>query len=95
LFVDDAAEGVLACVHAPKASVINIGTGMETPILELAKKVMAAHNLDIPIVLDKSKPDGQIRKVLDVRKATEVLGWTAQTSLTKGLSCTARWYRSP
>ena len=93
LFVDDAAEGVLACVHAPKASIINIGTGIETPILELAQKVIAAHKLDIPIVLDKTKPDGQIRKVLDVHKAKALLGWEAQTSLEDGLAQTAEWYR--
>jgi len=93
LFIDDAAEGVLACVHAPKASIINIGTGIETPILELAQQVIAAHKLDIPIVLDKTKPDGQIRKVLDVRKAKEVLSWAAQTSLEDGLLKTAEWYR--
>ena len=93
LFIDDAAEGVLACVHAPKAAIINIGTGIETPILELAQQVIAAHKLDISIVLDKTKPDGQIRKVLDVGKAKELLGWEAQTSLEEGLAETAKWYR--
>lgn len=94
LFIDDAAEGVLACVHAPKASIINIGTGIETPILELAQKVIAAHKLNISIVLDKTKPDGQIRKVLDVSKAKELLGWEAQTSLKDGLEQTAACYRA-
>lgn len=93
LFVDDAAEGVLACVHAPKGEIINIGTGIETPILELAQKVVSAHNLDIPIVLDTSKPDGQIRKVLNIEKAKRLLGWEAQTSLEDGLAKTAAWYR--
>jgi len=92
LFVEDAAEGVLACVQAPKSSVINIGTGIETPIVALAEKTIAAHGLDIPIVLDTTKPDGQLRKVLDVHKAQQLLGWSAQTSLEEGLSITAKWY---
>jgi len=93
IFVEDAAEGVLACVHAPKAEIINIGTGIETPILELAQKTIVAHGMDIPIVLDSTKPDGQLRKVLDVQKAKNLLDWVAPTSLEKGLSITASWYR--
>jgi GDP-L-fucose synthase len=92
LFVEDAAEGVLACVHAPSASIINIGTGIETPILRLAEQTIAAHGLDIPIVLDERKPNGQLRKVLDVQKAQKILDWKARYSLEEGLSITARWY---
>ncbi len=92
LFVEDAAEGVLACVHAPQASIINIGTGIETPIITLAEQTIAAHGLNIPIVLDERKPNGQLRKVLDVQKAKELLNWEAQYSLEEGLSMTARWY---
>ena len=94
LFVDDAAEGVLKCVKAPKGSIVNIGSGIETPILELAKEVLRAYGLRIPIKLDPSKPNGQLRKVLDTHKAQNLLSWRAKTTLSNGLSQTARWYQS-
>ena len=94
LYIDDAAQGVLACLDAPSGHFVNIGTGVETPIKELAQKVIAAHGLDIPLRLDSSKPDGQPRKVLDVQRANTLLNWSAQTPLEKGLHETARWYRS-
>ena len=94
IYIDDAAQGVLACLDAPPSEFINIGTGVETRILDLAKQVIVSHGIDIPLVLDKSKPDGQPRKVLDVRKAQKLLNWSAQTSLEQGLLQTAQWYRS-
>jgi len=94
LYVEDAAAGVLACHKAPPGSIVIIGTGLETPIRELAAGVIAAHGLEIPLQFDESKPDGQIRKVMDVGWAREQLSWTATTSLKKGLHLTASWYRS-
>ena len=93
LYVDDAASGVLACLDAPAAAVVNIGTGQETPIATLARMVADAHGLDIPVRFDTSKPDGQLRKVLCTRRAGSLLGWSAPTSLDDGLARTADWYR--
>ena len=94
IYIDDAAQGVLACLDAPPSAFINIGTGVETRILDLAKQVIVSHGIDIPLVLDKSKPDGQPRKVLDVRKAQKLLNWSAKIPLEQGLLQTAQWYRS-
>ena len=94
IYIDDAAKGVLACLDAPPSTFVNIGTGVETPILELAKQVIQAHGLDIPVLLDPSKPDGQPRKVLDVQSAFELLNWSAETPLEQGLRQTAQWYRA-
>lgn len=92
LFVEDAAAGVLACADGQGA--INIGSGEEVTILSLAQAVLRAWELDIPIRLDRDKPDGQPRKCLSVRRAAEVLGWRAPTPLDVGLRKTARWYNS-
>jgi len=92
LYIDDAVTGVLACQQAKPASVINIGTGIETSIVELAKAVLAVHKLDIPIRLDSQRPDGQPRKVLCVQRAQQELGWRARVSLKDGLQRTASWY---
>lgn len=94
LYIDDAARGVLSCLDAPSSSVINIGTGVETPIAELARLVLKAHTLDVPLRLDPKKPDGQPRKVLSVALAQSLLGWSAQIPLGEGLRKTALWYQS-
>lgn len=93
LHVDDAVEGILACLKAPAGEFINIGSGLSTSILELAKMITSAHGLDCPIQLDSTKPDGQLKKVLNVEKAKELLGWQAKISLNNGLKGTAKWYR--
>ena len=93
LHVQDAAEGVLACLQAPAGSFINIGSGQSTSILHLAEMIVAAHELQIPIQLDASKPDGQLKKVLNVQKAKQLFGWEAKIALSDGLRDTARWYR--
>ena len=71
LYIDDAVEGILSMVDASAGSFINIGSGQEVSILDLAKKIIAAYELDIDIVLNSSKPDGQPRKVMDVQKARQ------------------------
>ena len=93
LHVEDAVEGILACLNAPAGEFINIGSGNSTSILELARLIIASHNLDIPIQLDSTKPDGQLKKVLDVKKAKQLLGWESKISLVRGLKDTAKWYR--
>ena len=92
LYIDDAVEGVLAMVDAPAGSSINIGSGQEVSILDLAIKIIATYGLDIDVVLNSSKPDGQPRKVMDVQKARHILGFESQVSLEEGLKRTVLWY---
>jgi len=92
LYIDDAVDGILACINAPAGEMINIGSGVETSISSLAKHILAAFDHRAPVVLDRTKPDGQPRKVLSTQKAATVLGWQAQTDLIDGLKLTARWY---
>ncbi len=94
LFVEDAADGMLAMLDWPSPEPVNIGTGEEVSIAALAQAVAAACDFSGEIRFDTTKPDGQPRKCLDVRRAREELGWTAATSLSDGLRKTVAWYRA-
>ncbi|MEN7432863.1 GDP-L-fucose synthase [Chromobacterium sp. TRC.1.1.SA] len=85
LYVDDLAD---ACVHLMErdydGDLVNIGTGEDVTIRELAEMVMATVGFEGRIVFDLSKPDGTPRKLLDVGRL-EALGWCARTPLSEGL----------
>jgi GDP-L-fucose synthase len=85
LYVEDAAD---ACVHLLKhysgELAINIGSGQEVSIGEFARLVAGAVGFDGALEFDTSRPDGAPRKLLDVSRLT-ALGWTASTSLERGL----------
>ena len=85
LYVDDLAD---ACVHLMERDydgpLVNVGTGQDVTIRELAETVMDVVGFDGRIVYDSSKPDGTPRKLLDVSRMT-TLGWTAQTTLREGI----------
>lgn len=85
LFVDDLAD---ACVHLMeqdyRGPLVNIGTGQDITIKELAGLVMGIVGFEGAISFDSSKPDGTPRKLLDVSRLTS-LGWTAKTALREGI----------
>jgi len=85
LYVDDLAD---ACVHLAEREyegpLINIGTGEDVTIRELAETVIAVVGFAGRIVYDSSKPDGTPRKLLDVDRL-RALGWQAQTRLREGI----------
>ena len=85
LYVDDLAD---ACVHLMQTGydgpLVNIGTGQDVTIRELAETVMRVVGFDGEIVFDASKPDGTPRKLLDVSRL-KALGWTAKTPLEDGI----------
>lgn len=93
LYVEDAAEGMLAMARWARPEPLNIGTGREVSVADLAREVARATGFSGPIRFDDSKPDGQPRKVMDCSKAAAALEWTANTSLTDGLARTVAWYR--
>ena len=84
LYVEDAADGMLAMLGWPSPEPLNIGTGVEVSVAELARAVAAACGFDGPIAFDTTKPDGQPRKCLDVTRASAELGWRAPTSSRRG-----------
>lgn len=93
LFVEDAADGLLALARHDSPDPLNIGTGQEVSVAELAQAIAEATGFEGAVRFDPSKPDGQPRKVMDCSRAEAVLGWTAPTSLEDGLSKTVAWYR--
>lgn len=88
LYVDDLADAI---VHLMKLDNppdwVNVGTGQDVTILELAQKIAATVGFSGKITTDPSKPDGTPRKVCDVSRLNS-LGWRAQTPLAEGLKCT-------
>jgi len=86
LYVDDLAD---ACVHLMESDydgpLVNVGTGEDVTIRELAETVMQIVGFRGRIVFDSSKPDGMPRKLLDVSRLA-ALGWQARTVLRDGIA---------
>ncbi|HWB21453.1 MAG TPA: GDP-L-fucose synthase [Gaiellaceae bacterium] len=95
LYVDDAAEAfVLAGDTYDLGDPVNIGTGVETSIRDLAETIADLTGFEGEIVWDTSMPNGQPRRSLDASKAEQLFGFQAKTALRDGLAKTIAWYRS-
>jgi GDP-L-fucose synthase len=95
LFVEDCAEAlVLAGDSYDGAEPVNIGSGEEISIRDLAGLVAGVTGFEGEIAWDPDKPNGQPRRRLDVTKAAELFGFRATTPLREGLERTVAWYRS-
>ena len=95
LYVDDAAEGIVRGAEAYDGEEpVNLGSGREVPIKELAELISRLTDYDGELEWDTSKPDGQPRRSVDTTRAGELFGFEAQTSLEDGLRTTIEWYRS-
>ena len=93
LFVEDAAEGILlAAERYGKPEPVNLGSGSEITIKELASEISRLVGYNGRIVWDATKPDGQPRRLLDTSRAREEFGFRAKTSLSVGLKKTIDWY---
>ncbi|MGQ7279440.1 GDP-L-fucose synthase family protein [Brevibacillus thermoruber] len=93
LYVEDAAEAiVLAAEHYDGDQPVNIGTGEEISIKDLAELIARETGFTGEIRWDSGKPDGQPRRCLEVRKAREYFGFEAKVSLQEGLRRTIAWY---
>ncbi|HYM02048.1 MAG TPA: GDP-L-fucose synthase [Stellaceae bacterium] len=92
LYVEDAADGMVYLMkHYSGEGIVNLGSGQEISIAELAELIGDVVGFDGAIAYDASKPDGTPRKLLDVsRMAT--MGWRPRTSLREGLEETYQWY---
>jgi len=93
LYVDDLAD---ACVflmqNYDEDQIINVGTGEDISIRELALLIKEITGYEGELKFDVSKPDGTPRKLLDVSKLTD-LGWEAKTGLRGGITKTYQWYK--
>jgi GDP-L-fucose synthase len=94
LYVDDLAD---ACVfllkHYSGEEHVNVGTGVDVTVRELAETIAKVVGYQGGFAYDRSKPDGTPRKLLDVSRLT-ALGWQASTSLKAGLKQSYDWYVS-
>ena len=92
LYVDDAADGLVFLMqHYSDEPIINLGTGTEISIADLALLVCRTVGFEGQLRFDRTKPDGTPRKVMDVSRLS-ALGWRPPTSLADGLQQTYRWY---
>jgi len=93
LHVDDLAKAILVCLEKYDSDQhINIGTGEDLEIKELANRISKAAGFTGEIIWDSNKPDGTPRKVLDISKITN-LGWKPSISLDSGIAQTVQWYQ--
>lgn len=93
LYVDDLADGLLFLMnHYDGVDFVNIGTGQEVSIKELAHLVQSAVGYEGDLTFDSSKPDGTPRKLMDVSRINN-LGWQARTSLEQGIESTYEWFK--
>jgi GDP-L-fucose synthase len=99
MFVDDMSEGLCYLLENVEAkdlydnnlSFLNIGTGKDLTIAELAKMISEIVGFKGVIVYDNSKPDGTPRKLLDVSRINS-LGWKAKIELREGIERTYEWF---
>ena len=95
LYVDDCVEGlVLAARHYDGADPVNLGTGEEIAISDLAELVREATGYGGAIAWDTSKPGGQPRRRLDTSRAEALFGFRARVSLREGIARTVDWFRT-
>jgi GDP-L-fucose synthase len=93
LHVDDLADACVFLMRGYDApEIINVGTGTDVTIAELAALVRDTVGYGGEIVFDRTKPDGTPRKLLDVSRLS-ALGWRPRTPLADGVRATYRWYQ--
>ncbi len=93
LYVEDAAEGIILATERYNGEFpINLGTGEEISIRDLAALISEETGFAGRFVWDKTKPNGQLRRRLDVSRAEKLVGFRARNSLRIGLQKTIAWY---
>ena len=92
LHVDDLADACMFLMREyDEPGPINVGTGLDCTIRELAETIGSIVHPEAELVFDASKPDGMPRKVLDVSRINN-MGWTASTELRDGIASTYEWF---
>ena len=94
LYVDDAADGIVAAAERYEGSEpVNLGTGREISIRDLAGLIAEFTGFRGSFEWNAARPDGQPRRALDVSRARDEFGWTARVPFEEGLETTISWYR--
>ena len=93
IYVSDAAEAIVTAMERYNGPApVNLGSGMEISISDLANMIKTAVDSDAKIKFDSSKPDGQPRRSLDTSLAQKEFGFVAKTNFTEGIKETVNWY---
>lgn len=94
LYVEDFAEGVILAaekLNTPKP--VNLGSGKEVSIRKLVELIVELTGFKGPVIFDKTKPQGQVKRAVDIKKARKLLGFKPKWSLQEGLKKTIQWYK--
>ena len=92
LYVDDLSRAIEYLIfNKPEESLLNIGSGIEITIYDLAKKIREVVEFEGQLKFDSTKPDGNPRKLLDSSTINK-LGWSPEINLDNGLRLTYKWY---
>ncbi len=95
LYVEDAAEGILLAAEQYAGNLpVNLGTGEEISIRDLARLIAAEVGFTGQIQWDATKPNGQPRRCLDVSRAKQLFGFQAKHGLSDGVRKTVQWFQS-
>ena len=95
LYVEDAAEGILTATEKyNRSEPVNLGSGYEISIKDLAGMIVRLTGFEGNLVWDTTKPNGQPRRGLDVSRAKEYFGWQAQMTFEEGLKNTIEWFKA-
>jgi GDP-L-fucose synthase len=95
LYVADCAEGIVAALERyDEPEPVNLGSGREISIADLAALIAQATRFRGAVHFDPSQPDGQPRRKLDTSRAREKFGWQATTDFRTGLAATVAWFES-
>lgn len=94
LYVEDAADGIVAAAERYNgAEPVNLGSGYEISIKDLAELIVRLTGFQGKLIWDTTKPNGQPRRGLDVSRAKAYFGWEAKTPFEEGLRRTIEWYK--
>jgi UDP-glucose 4-epimerase len=93
VYVDDVVAANIAALDAQFVGELNIGTGLETDVVEIFRQLREASGSKIEAQHGPAKPGEQRRSCIDARRAAETLGWRPKMALSEGLRRTAQWYR--
>jgi GDP-L-fucose synthase len=94
LYVEDAADGIVTAAEKyDGAEPVNLGSGYEISIKDLSEMVCRMTGFQGKLIWDTTKPNGQPRRGLDVSRAREYFGWSAQVPFDEGMRRTIEWFK--
>ena len=95
LYVEDAADGIVAAAEKYNGDLpVNLGSGYEISIKNLAEMIVKMTGFDGALTWQTDKPNGQPRRGLDVSRAKKLFGWSAQVPFEEGMRRTIEWFKA-